>query len=93
MPTEPDEIISEALKIMHPDAQLYPAGIEDALHLSYALFEMVKNGIDETGPNRDAAMYIADRVNTDLIRAALELERLGHVLANRHRTDVAREIR
>ncbi|WP_146136659.1 hypothetical protein [Aliiruegeria haliotis] len=83
LPSDPPEVIRAALKLMHPNSESYPDGIEEALHLSHALEALVKDGdLDEDGFNRDAALYVADRVVMAMHRATRQLDRIGDILGN-----------
>jgi len=83
LPSDPPEAIRAALKLMHPPGDEYPEGIEEALHLSHALAALVKDGdLDEGGFNRDAALYVADRVAFAMHRATRQLDRISDILGN-----------
>ena len=90
LPTDPDEIITAALAAMYPGGGDYPDGFEEALHLSHALVVMVEDGIDDAGSNRDAAVYIADRVIECLRNLGRSLDQVGDLLSNRKRAGVLR---
>ncbi|MEM9578259.1 MAG: hypothetical protein AAF999_14745 [Pseudomonadota bacterium] len=88
LPTDPNEAIQAAWKLMHPDYDNYPEGFEEALHLSFALEAMIKDAnIDDEGPTRDAALYVADRMVTALCRTSEQLDRVSDILRKPGRTD------
>ncbi len=88
LPSDPPEVIRAALKLMHPNGDNYPEGIEEALHLSYALEALVKDGeLDEEGRPRDAALYLADRVAYAMHRATRQLDRIADILRNPSRVE------
>lgn len=83
LPTDPREVIRAALKLMHPTGDEYPDGIEEALHLSYALEALVKEGdLDVKGRSRDAALYVASQVSYAMHRATRQLDRISDILGN-----------
>lgn len=83
LPSDPPEVIRAALKLMRPKGDEYPDGIEEALHLSHALEVMVEEGdLDEDGFNRNAALYIVDRVVMAMHRATRQLDRISDILGN-----------
>jgi len=83
LPTDPREVIRAALKLMHPTGDEYPDGIEEALHLSYALEALVKEGdLDAKGRSRDAALYVASQVSYAMHRATRQLDRISDTLGN-----------
>ncbi|MBI6630704.1 hypothetical protein [Pontibaca salina] len=86
LPTDPDAVIKAARKVMHRGGSRYPEGFEQALHLSYALDAMVRDGnVEDEGRTRDATIYLADQVASGLHRAALALDRIADILGNRER--------
>lgn len=90
LPEMPDAALDEALNIMHPNGDNYPKGIEDALHLSYALETMISSeALDVDGRPKEAAKYIAAQLALSMHEAALELDRMQYVLGNPKR--LARE--
>ena len=83
LPTDPPEAIRAALRIMHPTGDDYPDGIEEALHLSFALEALVRAGdLDAQGRSREAALYVADRVSDAMHRATRQLDRIADILGN-----------
>ncbi len=88
LPTDPPAVISAALKLMHPNGSQYPDGVEEALHLSFALEALVKEGdLDSQGRSRDAALYVADRISHAMHRAAHQLDRISDILGNPRRIE------
>lgn len=88
MPTDPTEVIRAAIKLMHPKGDDYPDGIEEALHLSYALEALVKEGdLEAQGRSRDAALYVARTLSFAMHRATLELDRISDILKNPDRIE------
>lgn len=83
LPTDPQEVIRAALTFMHPSGDDYPDGIEEALHLSYALEALVKEGdLDAKGRSRDAALYVASHLSYAMHRATRQLDRIADILGN-----------
>lgn len=83
LPSDPKEVICAAYKLMHPDGDKYPHGIEEALHLSHALEALVKGGdLDTEGRTRDAALNVAHRVAYAMHRATRQLDRISDILGN-----------
>ena len=83
LPVEPIEVIKAALETMHPDGDSYPEGFEEAMHLAHALRPMVETlDTDEPGPDRDALLYIADRIMFGLANAARKLDHISETLGN-----------
>lgn len=81
LPSDPSEVIKAALKLIHPKGENYPDGFEEALHLSYALEALVKDGdLEAEGRTRDAALYVADRVAFAMHRATKQLDRVSYIL-------------
>lgn len=89
LPVEPIEVIKAALETMHPDGgENYPKGFEEALHLSHALRPMVETlDTDEPGPDRDALLYIADRIMFGLENAARKLDHISALLGTPERIE------
>lgn len=89
LPVEPMEVIKAALETMHPDGgENYPKGFEEALHLSHALRPMVETlDTDEPGPDRDALLYIADRIMFGLENAARKLDHISALLGTPERIE------
>lgn len=86
LPKDMESAIRAAFQLLHPDGRSYPEGIEEALHLSWALCSMVKEGnLDEEGCDRDAAIYIADRVAYSLHIATRRLDRIADTLRSPRR--------
>ncbi len=84
LPTDSTEVAHAALKLMHPNADQYPDGIEEALHLSCALEVMVKEG---EGVDRASTVYVAQRVYSGLLRATKKLELISDILVNATRIE------
>lgn len=81
LPTDPTDIIKEARRTLQPNASSYPDGFEDALHLSWAMEAILKNGqLEDVGPERDAALYIAAKMTDGLLKTARALDHLGSAL-------------
>lgn len=90
LPTNPGEVIDAALRIMHPDGEEYPDGVEEAMHLACALEAMVRDGdLGAQGRFRDAAIYVSERVTYALHRATRQLDKMSDVLGNRDRIERA----
>lgn len=88
LPSEPEEIIRAASKLMHTELGAYPDGFEEALHLSVALEALVKVGeLDSEGLDRDAANYIAADISTRLMNTRRSLDRISDLLANPRRLE------
>lgn len=88
LPTEPKEVISAALKEMHLNGESYPGAFEEAMHLSKALRPMIEHSdTDEPGPDRDALLWIADRIMFGLERTARNLDHISEILGNPRRIE------
>lgn len=88
LPTTDRECIDSALRLLHEDAGEYPEGLEEALHLSAVLEAMIRHTqIADHGTYRDAALFIADRIQQGLQRTAKAIERIGDILGNPHRIE------
>lgn len=82
LPTDPQDKIRAAREILQHGGEDYPDGIEEALHLSYALEAMLKQSdLDVEGRSRNAALYIADRLSMAMHRAVGQLDRMSHILS------------
>ncbi|SDX21377.1 hypothetical protein [Roseicitreum antarcticum] len=89
LPTDPQEAIRAALKLMSDNGKKHPAGVQEALHLSYALGAMVSEGyLEGSEQSRDAALYVAYQLSDALCRATRQLDRIADILSNQ--TDSAR---
>ena len=83
LPVEPTEAILAALRTMHPDGDGYPEGFGEAMHLAHALRPMIESlETDESGRERDALLYIADRIAFGLEKAARQLDHISETLGN-----------
>lgn len=93
LPTDPLEVLKAALKVLHPDAEEYPDGVEEALHLAYALKAMMADeSVGEAGRTRDAAIYLADRIAYAMHRATDQLDRIADILGNPGRIERERHL-
>lgn len=91
LPTDTQTATSAALKLIHPGGNDYPDGIEEALHLCFALEALVKQGdLDAQGRSRDAAFYIVDRVGHAMHRATRQLDHISNILGNPGRVERGR---
>ena len=83
LPSDPQDAISAAKKLLDFEYSAYPEGIEKALHFSFALEAMVKHSsTDDDGPEHDAAIYLADQVAHAMVRATEQLDRISDILDN-----------
>ena len=88
LPTEPDEVIRSARRILHPNGNSYPEGVEEALQLSCALAVIVRHGdLEVPSPERDAALYLAERLEDATRSAVGKLDRLSDVLSAKSRQE------
>ncbi|MCJ7871495.1 hypothetical protein [Phaeobacter sp. J2-8] len=88
LPTDPKAAVAAANKLLRFGLREYPDGIEEALHLSWALSAMVQScGTDEEGPQRSATIYVAERVALAMIRATQQLDRISDILGNPGRVE------
>ena len=83
LPTDPSECITAATKALYSHGENYPRGLEEALHLSCALAPMINApGYEEPGPERDALLWIAGRIQEYLQDAAGVIDRAADILGN-----------
>lgn len=83
LPVEPLDVICAGLRIMHPPNENYPEGFEEALHLSHGIEALIDNAsIDDVGPVRDAATFLAARLTLLLGRTRTQLDRLSDTLGS-----------
>lgn len=88
LPTDAAGCLSAALSVLHPQGENLPKGLENSLHLSFALAPMIRQLQTEgPGPMRDALLYIADEVNMGLWQAAREIEHVSEILRNPARVE------
>lgn len=81
LPTEPKEAIRAAMRAMHPKGESYPGAFEEAMHLSKAIRPMVEMlQTDDRGPDRDALLWIADRIAFGLEGVATKLDHISEIL-------------
>lgn len=91
LPVEPEAVIDATLNEMNPHGESYPAGFEEALHLSHALRPMVEHlQTDDFGPDRDALLWIADRIMFGLEGTAMKFEHMSNILRGPHRAKVSK---
>lgn len=65
------------LKWLQPDGQEFPQDYEEARHLSAALRSIIEAGnLDQPGPSRDAALFVADKLVEGLTRHTGDLNSL-----------------
>lgn len=88
LPTDPTEVVRASLKLMNPNGNNYPEGIEEALHLSTALAALFR-GDDPFDSDRtyEAAMYIAERVSDAMHEATNQLDHVSDILCNPARNE------
>ncbi|QOL80455.1 hypothetical protein [Pseudooceanicola spongiae] len=83
LPKTPDDALRSGLRVIHPEGEDYPEGVEEALHLSFALEAMLRKGeLDEAGPSHDAALYVADRITLAMQLVVRQLDYLSDVLGS-----------
>ncbi len=88
LPIDPPKVITAALDLIHPGGNSYPDGVEDALHLSYALEALVKYGdLAAQGGERDAALHIAHSLIMAMSSAIEKLDRISDILGNPDRVE------
>ena len=88
LPTEPHDIISSAKGVLHPYGESYPEGIEEAMHLSTALTVLVRHGdFDTHSPEREAASFMASRVENGIRTAVEQLDRVSDLLSTPDRLE------
>ena len=93
LPTDPPEAIRAAIETLHPNGEEYPEGVEEALHLSFALAAIVKGGdLDHEGHERDAALYLSDRLCTAMGLATVSLKHTQHILKNSNRAGLVERV-
>lgn len=82
LPADREAAISAAMELLHPGAESYPQGFENALHLAKALRPMVESmDLSVPGRDRDAVLWIADCIFDGLDDAMFALDRIGDILA------------
>ena len=75
-----NEFSDEVLKWLQPDGHEFPYDHEESRHLGSALRSMVEAGnLDEDGPARNAALFVADRLVDCLGRHTHSLNSLREV--------------
>lgn len=83
LPVELNEVISAARRAMHPEGHSYPDAFEEVMHLSRALRPMVEHlQTDDHGPDRDALLWIADRIMFGLEGTSRKLDHISQILGN-----------
>jgi len=83
LPSDPPEVIREALTLLHQGGSEYPDGIEEALHMSHALWVLLKdNDMAGSERSREVALYFADSVSFAMLRATSQLDRISAILHN-----------
>jgi hypothetical protein len=83
LPVDPAECLSEALRTLQSNGKSYPDGFEEAFYLSFALEPMIRD-LDGGSPcpERDAMLYVADRVRQALMRFMPKLDHVNNVLCS-----------
>ena len=84
LPTETDEILSEAMKLLKSDFGNYPDGFEFAFHTLDLLSETLKNH-DHECENLEAAAYLADKAFLELRKSKEALDKVNDILRNKFR--------
>lgn len=83
LPADHQEAIKAAQKVMHPEGESYPDGFEASLHLSHALRPMIEVlDLSHPGPDRDALLWITDKIMFGLEDAQRNLDRITDILGN-----------
>jgi hypothetical protein len=81
LPVDPTECLSEALGTLEPGDESYPDGFEEAFYLSFAVGPMIRHLDGESYcSERDAMLYVADRVWDALMRLKPKLDHMKGVL-------------
>lgn len=89
LPSNPEDCLRAAARLLHSGGDAYPEGFEEAFFLSFALAPMIKNlETDMPGPERSALLYVADRIQFGLSRFAPRLEEVADILGNPARLKV-----
>jgi hypothetical protein len=78
LPTDPREAIRAALELIHPNAEEYPDGIEEALHLSVALEAL--GAVSDDDAARAATAYVGACVSAALRRATRQIDLISDIL-------------
>lgn len=72
------------LKWLQPDGQEFPQNYEEVRHLGAVLRSMIDAGnLDEPGPSRDAALFVADKLVECLTRHTADLNWLREAVSER----------
>lgn len=83
LPTTAEACGEAALRLRHPVGECYPEGFEEALYLSFALEPMIQHlNTDDPGIERDALLFLANRVRWGLERSVAKLDRISDLLGN-----------
>ena len=81
LPTDPDEVVRAALKVMNPKGYRYPEGFEDALHIAHGLAFLIEHGeIEEGGFDRESARYLANTMVVNLRACRRRFDHLTDIL-------------
>lgn len=83
LPSDREAAIKLALKYLENDCGEYPEGIEEALHLSSALVEVLRfSKVSGYQWEPEAAIYMADRIEMAMRQAVVALDRANDALRN-----------
>lgn len=83
LPVDPCDVINAVQDLMQPKSETYPDRFEESLHLSHALRPMIEMlDLSHPGPDRDALLWITDRIMFGLEDVQRNLDRIGDILGN-----------
>lgn len=81
LPSDPFEAIRAAKKLLHPEGDEYPGGLEEAINLSIALEALAK--ADQVDPaTTEATVWIAQRVVSLLQDTTKQIDQISDILGS-----------
>lgn len=86
LPTETDEILGSALKLLQSDFGNYPEGFEFAFHTLDLLSGVLKNHNHDC-ENLEAAAYLAEKAFLELRKSKEDLDKVNDILRNKFRLE------
>ncbi|RJL09439.1 hypothetical protein [Paracoccus siganidrum] len=93
LPTDPKVAISAARRLLHPGGAEFPDGFEEAMRLAWALVPMIeKLETERPAAEREAAIWIAQRVAEAIEVASERLEQIAEILDGPDRVERAARI-
>ena len=80
LPKEPNDAFRAIAGLLYPDAESYPTGFEEALHLIAAVEELARHSDFDVQSTRNSLAYLAEKAVEGLTATRNSLDRIGDII-------------